>query len=904
MTTTTADEPDVAPPARAGSAHPPTSPATFSHRQIVTILAGLMMGMFLAALDQTIVASAIRTIGDDLHGLSIQAWVTTAYLITSTITTPLYGKLSDLYGRRPLFLVAITLFVIGSAASAFSTSMYMLAAFRAFQGLGAGGLFSLALAIIGDVVAPRERAKYQGYFLAVFGTSSVLGPVVGGFFAGADQILWVSGWRWVFLVNVPVGLVALAVVFRTLHIPHVRRDHRIDYLGAALLVVGLVPLLTVLEQGRAWGWASGLAIGCYTVAAVGLVGFVAAEARLGDEALIPLRFFRDRMFALVSFVGVLTGVGMFGGLALLPLYLQIVKGATPTESGLLLLPLTAGIMVGSVFSGQLISRTGRYKVFPVLGTALMVVGMLLMHTIGADTPFPHTATYTAVFGFGLGNVMQPITLAVQNAMPPQDIGVATSSVTFFRQMGATIGTAVFLSLLFSTVGDKIAAAYRAAAGTPEFRAALRDPAVRDDPGNSPLLELLRAPGGGVSTSTLDDTSFLGQADPRLAHPFFVGFSQSMDQIFLIGAAVVAVAFVVLLFLREIPLRSQSAVQARIQDAAVAATEPVTAQGPAPEPAPEPSSEQTSEPAPGPSPEPPSIVSGRVLGPDGVVAVGAVVTLTDLAGRQVDTVRAGADGDYLVRAPAPGRYLLTCSATGFAPVAAAVELGAGPVRRNLAAAAPARVSGRVLSPAPSGPDVLNGSRPGRSGATVIALDAAGRVVAAATSGPDGRYELVDLPTGTYTLTVTRAGRRPVARRVQVVEGAEVTADVALPAGAAVTGVVRAASTGRPVGEATVSLLDELGGVLGTVVSGPDGRYRIDDLPPGTYTVVASGYAPTVARLEVVDGETRTWEPALSPGEGAAVGEGAGVVDLAVVGRGRHAVVPRGDVAPEPASPPVR
>ena len=531
-----------------------------SHRQILEIIAGLMLGMFLAALDQTIVASAIRTIGDDLHGLSVQAWVTTAYLITSTITTPLYGKLSDLYGRKPFFIAAISIFVAGSALSAFATSMYMLAAFRAVQGLGAGGLFSLALAIMGDIVSPRERARYQGYFLAVFGTSSVLGPVIGGFFAGTGSILGITGWRWVFFVNVPIGIVALFVVARVLNVPHTRREHRIDWPGALALTVGLVPLLTVAEQGRGWGWGSGRALLCYLVGVLGLVAFLWAEARLGDDALIPLRFFRNRTFSLTSMVGVVVGMGMFGGISALPLYLQIVRGASPTESGLLLLPLTAGIMSGSVVSGQLISRTGRYKRYPVVGAALMVVGMLLLHGVGATTPFWETGAYMLVFGFGLGNVMQPITLAVQNAMPPRDIGVATSSATFFRQMGGTLGTAVFLSILFSTVGDRITNAFRAAEQTPAFRAGLADPHTLANPANRPVVHALRS-GANLGGSSVNDTSFIQHLDTFLARPFQVGFSGAMDLVFLIGAGVIAIGFVLLLFLPEIPLRAQSAMAA-------------------------------------------------------------------------------------------------------------------------------------------------------------------------------------------------------------------------------------------------------------------------------------------------------------------------------------------------------
>ncbi len=428
-----------------------------SHRQIITILSGLLAGMFLAALDQTIVATSIRTIADDLHGLSVQAWATTAYLITATISTPLYGKLSDLYGRRPWFITAITVFVVGSALCGFAQSMWELAAFRAVQGLGAGGLFSLALTIIADIVPPRERAKYQGYFLAVFGTSSVLGPVVGGFLAGQDSILGITGWRWVFLVNVPVGALAMVLVMRSLHLPHQRRDHRIDWPGALALIAGLTPLLLLAEQGRDWGWGSPISLSLMVVGLVGIVSFVLAERNYGDDALLPLRLFRGRTFGIGSLLNFILGMGMFGGLAALPLYLQIVKGESPTTAGLLLLPLTFGIMGGSIFAGQVISRTGRYKKFPVVGCGLLVVALGLLSTIGVDTPLWQTLSMAGLFGVGLGFNMQPLVLAVQNAVPPQDMGVATSSATFFRQMGGTLGTAVFLSILFSTVGDKILA---------------------------------------------------------------------------------------------------------------------------------------------------------------------------------------------------------------------------------------------------------------------------------------------------------------------------------------------------------------------------------------------------------------------------------------------------------------
>ncbi|EHR63834.1 MDR family MFS transporter [Saccharomonospora cyanea] len=522
----TATERDL--PARPGShPHEDETPA-LSHRQIVVILIGLMTGMFLAALDQTIVGTAIRTIADDLHGLSMQAWITTAYLITATIATPIYGKLSDIYGRKPFYLAAITIFVAGSLAAAFAQDMYTLAAFRAVQGLGAGGLMSLALTILGDLVPPRERARYQGFFLAVFGTSTVLGPVLGGFFAGLDPVFGFEGWRWVFLVNVPLGALALFVVAKVLNVPHTRHDHRIDWWGGLALVVCLVPLLLVAEQGREWGWGSQAALACYVVGAVGLVLFLAVERRMGDEALIPLRLFRNRTFSVAIAGGVIVGIAMFGSITLIPQYLQIVQGYSPTASGMLMLPLMVGTMSASVLSGQLTSRTGRYKIFPLVGTALMTIGMVLFAQIEWDTPVWKAMVVMAIIGFGLGNCMQTLIIAVQNAGPRRDMGVSTASATFFRQIGGTLGVAVFLSIVFSTLTDNIARAF-ADSGLPAGA--------------------MNSVGGNV----MEDSSFLQRLPVEQAEPFFVGFTESISSVFYLGAGVAALAFVVLLFLKEIPL---------------------------------------------------------------------------------------------------------------------------------------------------------------------------------------------------------------------------------------------------------------------------------------------------------------------------------------------------------------
>jgi EmrB/QacA subfamily drug resistance transporter len=536
--------------------------APLTHRQILTVMSGLLLGMFLAALDQTIVATGIRTIADQLHGYALQAWATTAFLITSTITTPLYGKLSDTYGRKPFFMGAITVFVAGSALCGLSQSMYELAVFRAIQGLGAGGLFTLALAITGDLVGPRERARYQGYFLATFGSASVLGPVVGGFFAGQPTVLGVTGWRWIFYINVPIGLVALFVVSRVLRVQHDTHPHRIDWPGATALVVALVPLLTVAEQGRDWGWGSRAALLCYAIGAVGVAAFLVAEKACGDEALLPLRLFRNATFSIGGMSGVLLGMAMFGGMLMLPQYLQVVKDASPTRAGLEILPMTLGTMSGSIISGQLIARTGRYRVFPVVGTPLVAVSMVLFHFVTATTALWAVMAIMVLFGLGLGGNMQPIVLAVQNAVAPREIGVATSSVTFARQMGGTLGAAVFLSILFSTLTSHIAHAAERASRTAAFHAAVA--------AHPAQLASIRT----GAARALSDTSFIQRLDPTLAAPFKTGFAGAMDLVFLVVAVVATAGALVTWFLPELPLRMEGAAAARAAEQAV----PVTPDG--------------------------------------------------------------------------------------------------------------------------------------------------------------------------------------------------------------------------------------------------------------------------------------------------------------------------------------
>ncbi|GIZ96683.1 hypothetical protein TTY48_12950 [Tsukamurella sp. TY48] len=542
-----------------------------THKQILYILAGLMTGMFLAALDQTIVSTAIRTIADDLSGYQLQAWVTTAYLITSTIVTPLYGKLSDIYGRKPFFMFAIIVFVLGSLLCSFSTSMYELAAFRAVQGLGAGGLMSLALTIVGDIVPPRERARYQGYFLAVFGTSSVLGPVLGGVFSGADSILGITGWRWVFLVNVPIGIIALLVVSRVLHLPHTRREGvRIDWVGAFTLALGIVPLLIVAEQGREWGWGSTKSITCYAVGAGGVLAFIIVEKMMGEDAIIPLRIFKNRIFAQGVLISVVVGAAMFGGISLLPQYFQVVRGASPTVAGFMMLPMVLGLMMGSILAGQMISRTGRYRIYPIIGAVLLTVGMFALHYVTADVKLGAVMAGAALIGFGLGNLMQPLTLAMQNILPPSDMGVSTAAATFFRQIGGTLGVAVFLSVLFSEMPKNMQSRLTDAASDPEYTAALqRAAAGHDGPAAQDFATKLANRDSSAVSGIMSDTSALQKLPSTLVHPFKAGFADSMDTVFLAVTVLSAIGLVLVLFWKSVPLRTGPAIESVQEEVATA-----------------------------------------------------------------------------------------------------------------------------------------------------------------------------------------------------------------------------------------------------------------------------------------------------------------------------------------------
>ncbi|QGG94059.1 DHA2 family efflux MFS transporter permease subunit [Actinomarinicola tropica] len=495
--------------------------AQLTHREVLVVMSGLMLGMLVAALGQTVVATALPTIVGELGGQDQLAWVVSATLLTSTASTPLWGKMSDLYGRRPLFQAAIVVFLVGSVLCGLSQTMGQLIGFRAVQGLGIGGLMALSQAIIGDIVSPRERGRYQGYIGSVFGVSSVGGPLIGGFLVDGP------GWRWCFYVGVPIGIAAYVVTNRVLTMPFARRDHQIDYLGAALIVGGVSLLLLLLSLGGSefeWGSTeiAGMAVGSAVLLTLAVV-----QERRAAEPIIPPRLFRIPTFRITSLAGFIVGVAMFGAIVYLPQYLQIVKGQSPTRSGLLTIPLMIGLMGMSIGSGRVITRTGRYKVFPVVGLIVVAIGLSLFSLLGVDTPLPVAGAYMLVLGAGLGMVMQVLVLAVQNAVEHRDLGTATSAATFFRSMGGALGVAVFGALLSNRLGRYI----------PERLAAA---GVEDRAGGGDLLgtpDAIAALPGPVRDAVLG------------------GFADSLSDIYTIAIPIALVGFVVVLFLPELPLRT-------------------------------------------------------------------------------------------------------------------------------------------------------------------------------------------------------------------------------------------------------------------------------------------------------------------------------------------------------------
>ncbi|MEP7177498.1 MAG: MDR family MFS transporter [Pseudonocardiales bacterium] len=514
------------------------SDTAFTHRQILVIMSGLMLGMFLAALDQTIVSTALPTIAGDFHRSDLLSWVITSYLLASTASTPLWGKAGDLYGRKRLFQLSIIVFLVGSVLCGAAQNMYELILFRGVQGIGGGGLISLVFAIIGDVISPRQRGRYQGYFGAVFGISNVIGPLAGGFFV--DNL----SWRYIFYINVPLGIVALVVTNRVLTLPERRRTVQIDWWGALLLVAGVSAVLLATQSGgKDYPWASGQIIGLFSAGALILAGFVLRE-RATPEPILPLELFQMQIFTVSNVVAFISGIAMFGALAFLPQYLQLVHGVSATASGLLLLPLLVGLLFMSIASGRYISQTGNYRWFPLVGTVLVTVGLALLSRIGAHTSLALVSLDILVFGAGLGLFMQVLTLVVQNAVPMRQMGVATSSVTFFRSMGGTLGASALGALLTARLVVEL----------PRYL----PHSAPAKAGSDTVSELVQSP---------QAMNALARTNPALHEGIIQAYAHAIDTMFLVAVPISILSVVAAMFIKQVRLRGSAPTEAPDSDVA-------------------------------------------------------------------------------------------------------------------------------------------------------------------------------------------------------------------------------------------------------------------------------------------------------------------------------------------------
>ncbi|MFK4104636.1 MFS transporter [Streptomyces sp. NPDC019531] len=768
---------------------PPENPAQaveLGPRRVRLVFLGLMLALLLAALEQMIVATALPKIVGDLHGLDRMSWAITAYLLTATIGLPVYGKLGDLLGRKGVFQFAIVVFVIGSALAGRAATMDQLIAFRAVQGVGAGGLMTGVQAIIADIVPPRQRGRFMGLIGAAFGLASVAGPLLGGYFT--DHL----SWRWCFYVNVPFGLVTLAVVTAVLKLPKPRVKPRFDVLGALLIATASTCLVLLTSWGGTeYAWDSRVVLGLGVGAAASVVLFLVAE-HFAAEPLIPLRLFRDSVFNVTGLVGLVIGVALFGAASYLPTFLQMVDGASATESGLLMLPMMAGIVGASVLAGQLISHTGRYRIWPVLGSALSVLGMWLLSRLEADTPRLHYSIWMAVLGAGIGMVMPVLILAVQNSVRPADLGTATSANNYFRQIGGSVGAAIFGTLFADRLADTLRERLPSHAG-----AGLPDP-------ESITPQLVHA------------------LPPALRDAYVRAYADAMPRIFLYLVPVLALGLLIAFFLKEKPLVSHNAPETETAPIPQART-PYTAGIP---------------------------VGGTVQHSDGTVVPRTALTLIDVAGAQIGRSASGEDGRYALSTPGPGSYVLIAAAGGHQPQAVSVTVGGRPVELDIVLGGAGRLAGSVRT-ADGTPvrdatvtltnvhgEVVATARSGREGAYVITelvageytlatsapafrptalpvtvqasretrqdvelasgavlrgtvragggrpvedarvtlLDVAGNVVDTLTTGLDGTFRFVDLASGEYT--VIAAGYPPVATVLRMAGGGRTERDLQL------------------------------------------------------------------------------------------------------------------------------
>jgi EmrB/QacA subfamily drug resistance transporter len=760
-------------------------------------------------------------------------WVTTVYLMTSTIGLPIYGKLGDLFGRKGLIIFAIAVFLIGSALSGISQNMTELIIFRGLQGAGAGGLMIGAQSIIGDIVTPRERGKYMGLIGSMFGVATVAGPLVGGWLT--DSV----SWRWVFYVNIPIGVIALAVVIVALHVKPRHEKHKLDFLGMLLLAATSACIVLFSTWGGttyAWGSWEVITVGA---AAVVLAVLFLWNEKYASEPIIPLHLFRNRAFNLASLIGVFVGVAMFGSLGYLGFFLQMVDNASATTSGLLMLPFVAGMLISSIGSGRIVSATGRYKLFPIFGTAIACVGLVLLSRMSVTTTRVENGIFMFVMGFGIGLVMQILILIVQNGASPRDLGASTAAANYFRQIGATVGSGIVGSVFASRLLDKLKATL-------------------------PPSVLAHGSTGGSQALT---PKMLDAMPPQLKHIFVEAYAYALPPIFLYLVPVLAVGFVLSFFVKEIRLRTtmgeaNSAAEQASAASAIAPAEPAAALVTAPAAAngfvngsavpaavttvPAAVNGFAAEPVDG------QPVSGRVLRAGGQPLAGATVTLIGASGRQAGRAVSGADGSYLMGVAEAGAYTLIAMSPGHQPFATSVRAGTRPAEVDVHLTGASRLTGIVRAATDGSP---------LPEVTLTMADSRGEVVATTVTSDKGQYGIDNLVAGTYTLAVSALSWQPTALAIQIADGEETAQDITLRSGAKVTGTTKN-GVGLSIPDARVTLLDPEGNVHAIATTGSDGAYSFENVGDGDYTVIATGYPPAASRLKVEAGETHSHDIVLT------------------------------------------
>ncbi|MFH9611579.1 MFS transporter [Streptomyces sp. NPDC017448] len=809
-----------------GPGAPEGTPMT--HRQIMEALTGLLLGMFVAILSSTVVSNALPEIISDLGGgQSAYTWVVTASLLAMTATTPLWGKLSDLFSKKLLVQIALIIYVLGSIVAGLSTSSGMLIACRVVQGIGVGGLSALAQIVMAAMIAPRERGRYSGYLGAVFAVATVGGPLLGGVITDTS---WM-GWRWCFYVGVPFAVIALIVLQKTLKLPVVKREGvKVDWSGAFFISAAVSLLLVwVTFAGDKYDWLSWQT---YVMVAgsvlLGLV-FVFIESRAA-EPIIPLRLFRNRTITLASVASLFVGIAMFAGTVFFSQYFQLARGKSPTMSGVMTIPMIAGLFLSSTISGQVITKTGRWKAWLVTGGFLVTAGLGLLGTIRYDTPYWHVAVFMFVMGLGIGMMMQNLVLATQNQVAPEDLGSASSVVTFFRSLGGAIG----VSALGAVLGNRVTHYVK------DGLAALGPEGAKFGHGGT----------GGGGIPDLD----------KLPEPFRLvmeaAYGHGVGDVFLYAAPAALVAFIVTIFIKEVALKTSAANDAPadssqdvpVPAAAETAGSPVPAAvgatGLVSEGAAGVTTVDTSE-----ADAPASLsydsvrgvpVHGVVRGAEGVPVPRAAVTLISLGGRQLGRSVARPDGAYVLDAPGAGSYVLIASADGFQPQASTVVVGEEPLAFDILLSGTSGLAGTVRAEETGAPV---------EGAMVVVTDVRGDVLATGASGAAGEFAFGELVPGSVTVAVTAAGFRPLALPVEIGGQGVTRVEAALRSGALVRGVVRAGSARAPLTDARVTLIDAAGNVVATATTGEDGAYAFTDLDAGEYAVIATGYPPVAGSLTV-------------------------------------------------------